>query len=109
MKRFRTIARGLGTVCVAGAIAACSATAPDLAGTWKSVRTTLTITQDKNAYKIVADNPKGILNGNYTSEFRNGRLELKGGPVAPLCGDMKFDEKTGKLYFCSEEFVRAGK
>src|SRR6187431_1773110 len=89
-------------------LVACSGSAPDLAGIWKSERTTLTISQQRNAYKIVAENPKGILGGNYTSEFRDGKLGLKG-PIAPLCGDMKYVAETGKLYFCGEEFTRTAK
>ena len=92
--------------CSALVVAACSGPAPDLAGTWKSERTTLTISQEKSSYKIVAENPKGILGGNYTSEFRDGKLGLDG-PLAPLCGDMKYAD--GKLNFCSEEFVRVQK
>jgi len=89
-------------------LVACSSSAPDLAGTWKSERTTLTISQQSNSYKIVAENPKGILGGNYTSEYRDGKLGLKG-PIAPLCGDMKYVVETGKLYFCGEEFTRTTK
>src|SRR5438874_13114686 len=83
-------------------VAACSASAPNLAGTWKSERTTLTITQERSHYRIVAVNPKGILGGNYTTEFHDGRLDLKG-PIAPLCGDMKYDAAAGKLNFCGEQ------
>jgi len=85
---------------------ACSSAAPNLAGTWKGERTTLTITQEKNAYRIVAASPRGILSGNYTSEFRDGRLILSG-TIAPMCGDMKYDQSSGKLQFCGEEFVRS--
>lgn len=99
---------GAVIACVALFLGACSFAAPNLAGIWKSERTTLTIVQDKSSYKIVADNPKGILGGNYTSEYHDGRLELKG-PLAPLCGDMKYDEKAAKLNFCGEEFVRVSK
>ena len=107
-RRHRKLLRGAVGACMALLLGACSVSAPDLAGTWKSERTTLTIVQEKSAYKIVADNPKGILGGNYTSEYHDGRLELKG-PLAPLCGDMKYDEKAGKLNFCGEEFVRVPK
>ncbi len=100
--------RGAVVSCVGLFLGACSFSAPKLAGIWKSERTTLTIVQEKSSYKIVADNPKGILGGNYTSEFHDGRLELKG-PLAPLCGDMKYDEKAGKLNFCGEEFERVPK
>ena len=96
------------TLGIALVLVACSSSAPDLAGIWKSERTTLTISQQRNAYKIVAENPKGILGGNYTSEFRDGKLGLKG-PIAPLCGDMKYVVETGKLYFCGEEFTRTTK
>jgi hypothetical protein len=100
--------RALGMVGVAMFLGACSRSAPDLAGTWKSERTTLTISQQVTAYKIVAENPKGLLSGNYTSEFRDGRLTLNG-PIAPLCGDMKYAEQTGTLNFCGEEFTRVQK
>ncbi len=89
-------------------LAACSSKPPELAGTWQGVRTTLTITQDKNTYKIISVSPKSLLGGNYSSEYRNNRLLLSG-PLAPLCGDMQYDERTGKLIFCEEEFVRVSK
>lgn len=98
--------RAAGIACLVLTVAACSSPPPELAGTWKSERTTLTISQEKDQYRIVAVNPKGILSGNYTSEYRDGRLPLKG-PVAPLCGDMKYVSGEGKLHFCGEEFVRA--
>ena len=93
-------------ISVSALLTGCSNPAPELAGTWKSERTTLTIAQEKSKYKIVAVNPKGILSGNYTSEFREGRLTLQGA-LAPLCGDMKYTASEGKLNFCGEEFVRA--
>jgi hypothetical protein len=96
---------GIGIACVMASLVSCSRTAPHLAGTWKSERTTLTITQDHASYRIVAVNPKGILSGNYTGEYRDNRLLLKG-PLAPLCGDMQYAEAEGRLTFCGEAFLR---
>ena len=101
----RDLVRIIAAAAATTLLACSSAPAPNLAGTWKGERTTLTITQDKNAYRIVAVSPKGILSGNYTSEFRDGRLVLSG-TIAPMCGDMKYDQSSGKLQFCGEEFVR---
>jgi hypothetical protein len=97
---------GIGMLIAAAALGGCSKDGPDLAGTWKSDRTTLTITQHTNNYQIVADNPQGVLNGRYTSEYRDRRLLLNG-PLAPLCGDLKYTESDRKLEFCTEQFVRS--
>jgi hypothetical protein len=102
------MSRALIIAGITALVAACSGSAPDLAGTWKSERTTLTIVQRSSSYQIVAENPKGILGGNYTSDYRDGRLTLNG-PIAPLCGDMTYAGRTGKLNFCGEEFTRVQK
>jgi hypothetical protein len=103
-----TALRRAAIACAAALLVACSSSAPNLAGVWKSERTTLTITQDGNSYKIVAENPKGILGGNHSAEYHDGRIDLKA-PLGTLCGDMKYVAETGKLYFCSEEFVKTPK
>jgi hypothetical protein len=100
-----TALRRAAIACGAAVLFACSASAPNLAGVWKSERTTLTITQDGNSYRIVAENPKGILGGNHSAEFHDGRIDLKA-PLGTLCGDMKYAQDTGKLTFCTEEFVK---
>ena len=62
-------------------------------------------THNEGVRAIVASNPTGLLSGNYTGEFRNDGIALKG-PLAPLCGDAHYLRETDKLQFCGEEFAR---
>ena len=78
---------------------------PDLAGDWKSWRSTLRIAHDGGAYAIVVDNPTGFLGGVYAGKPQSDALALTG-PLAALCRDIKYVKDGGKLQFCGEEFER---
>ena len=78
---------------------------PDLAGDWKSWRSTLRIAHDGDGYAIVVDNPTGFLGGVYAGKPQGDALTLTG-PLAALCRDIKYVKDGGKLQFCGEEFER---
>ena len=48
----------------------------------------------------------GLLGGTYTGKWRDGAIKVSG-PLAPLCGEIRYAKETAKLEFCGEEFDRA--
>ena len=81
-------------------------TTPDLIGQWKSWRSDLRISREGDLYKIIVDNPKGLLGGTYVGKLR-GTVVYVTGPLASLCGEIEYSKDTDKLEFCGEEFTRA--
>jgi hypothetical protein len=79
--------------------------APNLTGRWTSWRSELQISQDGDLLKIIINNPNGLLGGTYTGEFLHSAIHVSG-PLAPLCGEIRYVRDTQKLEFCGEEFVR---
>ena len=82
-----------------------SRTAHEFVGQWKSWRSDLRISRDGDNYKIIVDNPTGLLGGTYVGKVR-GSVIYVSGPLAPLCGEVDYSEDTDKLEFCGEEFTR---
>jgi hypothetical protein len=80
--------------------------APNLTGRWKSWRSVLQISRDGDLFKIAVDNPNGLLGGTYRGKFLNDAINVTG-PLAPLCGEIRYLRDTQKLEFCGEEFVRS--
>jgi hypothetical protein len=78
---------------------------PDLTGTWKSWRSDFRISRQGDLYRIVVNNPGGLLGGTYSGRLRNDAIRVTG-PLAPLCGEISYSAQTQKLEFCGEEFVR---
>ena len=79
--------------------------APNLIGRWKSWRSEMQISRDGDFLAITIDNPNGLLGGNYKGKFLDGAIHVSG-PLAPLCGEIRFSRDTQKLEFCGEEFER---
>jgi hypothetical protein len=79
--------------------------APNLTGQWKSWRSELQISQDGDVFKVTIDNPNGLLGGTYRGEFLDSAIHVSG-PLAPLCGEIRYVRDTQKLEFCGEEFER---
>jgi len=82
-----------------------SRTTLELIGQWKSWRSDLRISREGDIYKIIVDNPKGLLGGTYMAKLRGTVLYVTG-PLASLCGEMDYSKDTDKLEFCGEEFTR---
>jgi hypothetical protein len=82
-----------------------SRAAPNITGRWKSWRSDMQIAQDGELFTIKIDNPKGLLGGTYRGKFLNDAIHVTG-PLAPLCGEVKYLPDTHKLEFCGEEFKR---
>jgi len=64
------------------------------------------ISPEGDRYKVVIDNPKGLLSGLYAGQVR-GRVMYVSGPLSPLCGQIDFEEESSQLEFCGEQFERA--
>src|SRR5438874_2302913 len=96
----------LAIVAASAVLFATSAATPDLTGRWKSWRSDFRISRERDIYTIVVNNPNGLLGGTYTGMFRHGAIHVTG-PLAPLCGQIKYSRDTDKLEFCGEEFMRA--
>jgi hypothetical protein len=79
--------------------------APNLTGRWKSWRSDLQISRDGDLFKITVNNPNGLLGGTYSGTFLGDAIHVTG-PLAPLCGEIKYVRDTHKLEFCGEEFIR---
>ena len=82
-----------------------SRTTLELIGQWKSWRSDLRISREGDIYKIIVDNPRGLLGGTYMAKLRGTVLYVTG-PLASLCGEMDYLKDTDKLEFCGEEFTR---
>ena len=78
---------------------------PDLTGQWKSWRSDFRISRQGGVYQIVVNSPGGLLGGTYSGKFRDGAIHVTG-PLAPLCGEIRYSAETHKLEFCGEEFER---
>ncbi len=78
-----------------------------LIGQWKSWRSDFRIAKEGELYKIVVNNPNGLLGGTYLGRLRDGALQVTG-PMAPRCPHITYVADTGKLEFCGEEFARVG-
>jgi len=76
-----------------------------LTGQWKSWRSVLQISREGDRFRIAVENPNGLLGGTYQGEFQDGAIHVRG-PLAPLCGEIRYVNDTRKLEFCGEEFVR---
>lgn len=81
-------------------------TTPELIGQWKSWRSDLRISREGDLYKIIVDNPKGLLGGTYVGKLQGTVLHVTG-PLASLCGEIDYSKDTDRLEFCGEEFTRA--
>ena len=79
--------------------------APNFIGHWRSWRSDLEISADGDRYKIVIDNPKGLLSGLYTGTLHGAVMRVSG-PLSPLCGEISIARDSGQLEFCGEEFKR---
>lgn len=82
-----------------------SSNVPPLTGHWKSWRSDMAISRHADLFTINVDNPRGLLGGRYTGHFRNDAIHVAG-PLAPLCGEIKYVREARKLEFCGEEFER---
>jgi hypothetical protein len=78
---------------------------PNLIGLWKSWRSELNISRDGDLFTVTIDNPNGLLGGTYRGEFRDSAIHVRG-PLAPLCGEIRYVTETQTLEFCGEEFER---
>jgi hypothetical protein len=79
--------------------------APNLIGRWKSWHSEMQISRDGDFLAITINNPNGLLGGNYSGKFLDGAIHVSG-PLAPLCGEIRFFRDPQKLEFCGEEFER---
>lgn len=79
--------------------------APNIIGRWKSWRSEMQISRDGDYLAIAIDNPNGLLGGHYRGKFLDGAIQVSG-PLAPLCGEIRFYRDAQKLEFCGEEFDR---
>ena len=86
-------------------LAACASREPELAGHWKSQRSTFVVSRQGDVYTVVVDNPNGMLGGTYVGPYRAGAIRVKG-PLSPVCPDIKYSSDPDRLVFCGEEFVR---
>jgi hypothetical protein len=82
-----------------------SSDAPSLTGHWRSWRSNMEISRHADVFTVSVDNPKGLLGGKYSGHFRNDAIHVVG-PLAPLCGDIKYVPVSHRLEFCGEEFER---
>jgi hypothetical protein len=78
---------------------------PDLAGDWKSWRSTFRIARESDAYRIVVDNPNGFLGGTYIGTPHGSAVAVTG-PLSALCREIRYVKDGDKLQFCGEEFER---
>jgi len=100
--------RRIAALIVLATLSACADKGPDLAGDWKSDRSTFRVTQQGETYTVVVKNPNGMLTGTYAGPWKDGAIQVKG-PLAPLCPEIRYAKESGKLLFCGEEFVRTSK
>jgi len=81
---------------------------PDLTGSWASWRSSMRIARESGHYDIDVANPNGFLGGKYSGVVRAGTLEVAG-PLAALCGEIRYVRQGDKLEYCGEEFARASR
>jgi hypothetical protein len=87
-----------------GVIALGSRATHEFIGQWKSWRSDLRISRDGENYKIIVDNPKGLLGGTYRGKLSGTVIDVSG-PLASLCGAIAYSKDADKLEFCGEEFT----
>ncbi len=78
---------------------------PNVGGEWKSWRSTFLITPESGGYRIEVSNPDGFLGGIYKGEVKGGVIVVTG-PMAALCGEIRYAKDDDALEFCGEAFQR---
>ncbi|MEY3759064.1 MAG: hypothetical protein RIR39_555 [Pseudomonadota bacterium] len=86
-------------------LGACSVGGPDLTGSWKGQDVTFEVSKEGELYKVVVNNPGGMVNGTFTGKYQDGAIKVG----APMCGDITYSKEADKLYFCGAELGRVKK
>lgn len=74
----------------------------DPIGGWIGKNFTIQVTRAGDLFKVVTQNPTGILNGTYVGKYQDGKIDLS----IPACGPLTYSKDNDQIYLCGVELSR---